>query len=302
MHTAFVDCDSNADVEEAIVRGLRAVDAPEDTEVRVCGDIAREISQFQGLPYSADRPGGIVGGRTFLSPDGGPVIFLNNASLADEDVNGSSTPLEAVERLAAHEGCHASMDARGESLNEADLVGLTVPASLMRQMTDISIAEFRAESAVRTAGYSGPRHNDDRLAGVVAAMFEVLTDPASADPETFARAAAPICQSYIVDLSIAAAWGEALGPPELSPLFDRGNSSRLYQALQDLPPADVNMDQFNKVLDSLTPLVVGAVLDVGFEWTDGPYGGWGAYRRASDELLDRRVAITSRWYQTQMSD
>lgn len=301
MPVTFVECDHDPEFEQAVLRGLEAVSV-HNTDVRVCGDFSAAVSEFVGRPYEAERPGGVVGGRTLATADEGSVIFLNARALDDPNGREGMTLLQAVERLAAHEGCHVAMLGRGEELSEDELPGLSVVTHLMRQFTGIVIAEFRAERAVRLAGYPSPSHASDRLVSVVMEMFSVVRDPDCADPLVFAQSSAPICQGYLVDLAIAAAWGEVLGPPELLPLFDKGNSSRLHAALQDLPPADAPLAHFHDVLDGLTPLVVDALLDVGFEWTEEPNGAWGFYRRASDELVDRREATTGDWYAAQTQD
>jgi hypothetical protein len=147
-----VDLDSDVDLDaatqDAIEAGLTAVGAG-DVPVIVATDFASEIRTLAGgHVYSADRIAGTVAGKTIQVINGDTVIVLNAEVVPD-------LPPSRVERLAAHEACHALIDERGESLtwNETAAIESVGWHRVLVYMTANAVEEYRVESAVMGAGY-----------------------------------------------------------------------------------------------------------------------------------------------------
>lgn len=297
----FEECEYRTDLEQAITEGLEATGVS-DVEVRVCGDFTGSVTNFTGQPYATERLGGQVGGRTLhTGPGAEPVIFIDLVGATDPELLEDVSPVDAVRRLAAHESGHVAMIRSGEDLSDADLVDLSPLDHLIRQLTSICVAEHRCEKALRLADFRDASMSHDRLFGLVVETHEFLTDQASSDNLVFAQRAAALCQGYVIDLALAAAWDNELGPRELRDLVVGPQSHSLMATLRRVPPAAelMGVAEYKAFLDVLTPAVVGAAREAGFEWREQRNESFGCYRHISDDLYYQRLRVATTWYQEQ---
>lgn len=135
------------DLTRAASAGLQRVGAPNQTRVVFTDAFSNDVARFTGNPsYSADRGAGVVGARTIPAPDGSSVVFVN----AGEIRHRAS---DEVERLLAHEGGHALLNARGEDLNgRRGLVGPNWQWEMLC-LGAFALDEARIETHLRDLGY-----------------------------------------------------------------------------------------------------------------------------------------------------
>ncbi|MEV0466642.1 hypothetical protein AB0I30_23190 [Nocardia tengchongensis] len=280
--------------------GLDAI-AVTDVTLLVTDSFTDRVRGLDNNPdYRADRGAGVVAARTMHTSDG-HIIVVNAPQLRRRD------PAD-IERLLAHEGGHVLLGGRGE-----DIALRVRPARLTRWqwllycLGAIGIEEYRIEAALSELGYGESETCDiEHLESTMSTLNEEILgsvlDPAtSGDPLELERRVIHAQQWLVKFLACVAPYRPARGLPALGvAAYARENWGdyigehwqRRVEFYESIPSAHEPLDatDLDVVLRRGLVLEVELLRSLGFAYTTGTGGGYGFWRRGSNELFTRRVA------------
>lgn len=265
-------------------------------EVVAAEDFDGAVRELTGsTTYSADRGTGTVGAKT-LATATGPVTVINTKVLTDTD-------LALVERTLAHETGHALIDGRGEVVEGRHGLASSEWAWHLLCIAGFAMQEVRCERAVGGLGYAptgsaSAEHIVEVLHATTLELLQAMQDPACKDPRVLMLAVMELLDRLTKVLAYAAA--ESLRTGEAPAIAAQGvfaldawqehvapTWERRLALYQGLPSATAAMPE----ADWHQSLVEGALLEhdllrcLGFEFEDAASGGYGFYRRISDDRL-----------------
>lgn len=268
------------------------VHRPDDVTLVIPVDIREAIMRRDNsAPYTMERGGGMVGGRTMEHPGGRVDVIITGDFLVDGDATSGIRPTAAggprvrpaglalLRRTVAHEAQHANMELAG-----------TAPASRWHYYAAMKICdEHRAQfNAAQAIGTNPPSMTD--VLDTLSHMGEALT-AADARYQQSARLPASVTQLrddvYIactVFWTMVAYWaaeyreGDTIGtvPAEISGLqiwqrYVGPTWQSLAQALGRLPvTADASREALHQAARRVAAAVSTSLNHIGFRYLDIP--------------------------------
>lgn len=283
-------------VEQAARQGLARVRTPIDTMIVFTDSFVDDVRHAIGsTAYQADRGSGVVAAKTIQLPTGGAEILVNM-----KEAGWLTTP--EMERLLAHEGGHALLYSRDESMS-VERQSLVDHEWQWRMMClgGHAAEEFRIEKGLYELGFRpavtviGNEHVEDSLAHLNSEVVLTLLDPDDTTPQTMARrifAAHSSTATLLAYLTAYAGHPDAADPTSLSaraarhwrdyigPLWQERR--RLYERLPDMFHA-AESQGYDATLLALYGLEMKQLQRIGFD-------------RSGSDLTSKfvRVATTSR--------
>jgi len=285
---------------DAMLQGFRSMQV-ENARVVATTNFVTKVAELTGnASYTATRGSGAVAAKTITGPDGSVVVMnydeLPPLSLLD------------IQRLAAHEGGHVVIDARG---NE-ETSGNRDPEDsdwqwLLKALSAQAIVEFRIERRLAELGYGASEWAsaasvDQGLLVVNAEIVGAVCDPASDDPRHLHDAVVTTLNHVTKMLAYVAApltTGEAgFAPSQMSDFGQKNWADYIaptwperISLWKSAPSASepIAVEAWRAILRQGVELERQFVLNVGFAFEDAPDGGYGFYRKASDAVFNARL-------------
>lgn len=178
MISNAANSDLPADRLGAINAGLKGMRCPQ-VPLHFTNDLASTIDHLLGTnSYSTTRGGGVVAGKTILTPDG-PEIVFNAEALRSADIG-------VVERVGAHEAGHVHLHANGTAFIGKQYLASTEWEWRLLCVAGTAMEEYRIERELANLGYPAAgagtaKYVSDMLTNLNVEIVEALIDPAGTD-------------------------------------------------------------------------------------------------------------------------
>jgi hypothetical protein len=294
-------CSVPASWADAMSMGFESMHAENARVVVTKNFVGTVVDLTADVSYTVERGSGSVAAKTITKPDGSVVVM-------DYDELSSRAPAD-IQRLAAHEGGHVVIDARGgeETSGNRD-PGDTDWQWLLKCLGAQAIVEFRIERRLAELGYEAAEWGsvtavDQGLLTVNAEIVSAVCDPASADPVHLHDAVVTTLNHATKMLAYIAA-PLAAGRPSFAPtqLSSVGQSNwadyiaptwtqrvALWSAIPSAAEP-IAVEAWRSTLRECVLLEQKFMLDFGFAFENAPSGGgYGFYRRSGDPVFTERL-------------